>query len=316
MSKSVAGRLLSSKTRNENVATDTDAAADETTRYLGQAVNQPWEDDDRRSRYVRNLVHGPETELMRTLPDGRTTAKASILRVIVRFWHDRRDIPDDVRACLDSWNVLKKEGFRVLLFDDVEARRFVLRTFGHRYSRAYDVCHHPAMRCDYFRLCYILSNGGCYVDADDVYQGTDFTRLFCDSKMKVQALCYDVATDSMVCPDIFFGQRRSSPTWTFYVNNNPLVAPAGHRILRLALERATRILLSTRERPDIQSTTGPGNLTACLVRHAIATTRLPTGRDFSIMDNWDAIAVSRWPLSYRNDQRNWTLASNFPKRGC
>ena len=270
--------------------------------YTEATINEPWEDDDLRSWHVRRLVHGTEVESPRP-----RLGTAEIPRVIVQFWDARAELPEDVRACLDSWRPLENEGFSILLFDDEEARRFVAERFGDSYSRAYDACYHPAMHCDYFRLCYILANGGFYVDADDVYQGADLERLFGDAKLKVQALCYDLATDSMVSPDVFIEQRKSSASWIFYVNNNPIVAPAGHPIVRLALERATRILLSNQGRPGIQSTTGPGNLTASLVMHAIASAGQGVDRDFLIMGDWDKIAVTRWPLSYRNDKRNWRL---------
>lgn len=271
-------------------------------------MTRPWEDDDQRSAYVRDLVHQIPSECVRGTPAGHPTPRSTIPRVIVRFWHDLQDIPSDVCECLDSWNVLKNEGFDLVLFGDGAARRFIVRTFGPLFSRAYDLCHHPAMRCDYFRLCYILAHGGCYIDADDVYQGSSCEPLFCDARLKIQPLCYDAATGNMVSPDIFLRQRKSSQGWTFYVNNNPLVAPAGHPMLNLALQRATRLLIRGGQRLDIQSTTGPGNLTACLVRHAIARRQLPRELDFSILDNWEALALSRWPLSYRSDERNWRFA--------
>lgn len=286
-----------------NDTLSTGAETKETECNSAVSVNAPWEDDDLRSRYVWSLVHGVGVESAK-----RSRGRPRIPKLIVRFWHDHGDLPEDVRECLDSWCVLENEGFRVVLFDDVQAKRFVSRRFGRRHLRAYELCHHPAMRCDYFRLCYILVNGGFYVDADDVYQGTDCMRLFSDTRLKVQALCYDNATDSMVSPDVFIGQRKCSPSWTCYVNNNPIIAPASHPIIRLALERATRILLSCRERPGIQSTTGPGNLTASLVRHAMGSPDLRAERDFEIMGDWEAIAVSQWPLSYRNDERNWRRA--------
>ena len=266
-------------------------------------INEPWEDDDLRSRHVRRLIHGTEGGSPR-----RPRGSEDIPRMIVQFWHDRAELPEDVRACLESWRALENEGFSIVLFDDEEARRFIAGRFGDSYSRAYDFCYHHAMRCDYFRLCYILANGGFYVDADDVYQGADCGRLFGDAKLKVQVLCYDVATDSMVSPNIFFEQQKCSSSWIFYINNNPIVAPAGHPVVRFALERATRILLNCHERPGIQSTTGPGNLTASLVKHAIASTCQGLDRDFVILGDWQEIAVTRWPLSYRNDKRNWRLA--------
>ena len=270
--------------------------------YSAANIDEPWEDDNLRSRYVRRLVHGTEVESPR-----RKRGNEEIPKVIVQFWHARAELPRDVRACLDSWRALESEGFSIVLFDQEEARHFIAGAFGDRHVRAYDVCYHPAMRCDYFRLCYILANGGFYADADDVYQGANCEELFADTRLKVQALCYDMSTDTMVSPDVFFHQRKSSASWIFYVNNNPIVAPAGHPVVQFALDRATLVLLSSRERPGIQSTTGPGNFTASLVRHAIASAGQGIDRDFMIMGDWEKIAVTQWPLSYRNDKRNWRL---------
>jgi hypothetical protein len=76
----------------------------------------------------------------------------------------------------------------------------------------------------------------------------------------------------------------------------------------LALARSTRILVGqTGPRLDIQSTTGPGNLTASLVRHSVSCRTTGKDRDFLLLANWEAIATSRWPLSYRDDERNWRL---------
>jgi hypothetical protein len=164
------------------------------------------------------------------------------------------------------------------------------------------------MRCDYFRLCYIYRHGGFYVDADEVYQGGDCESLYRDNRLKIQPLCYDTQTDTMVGSDVFIGKKTYSPDWIFYVNNNPLVAPPFHPVVRSALARSTRILLSqTGERFDIQFTTGPGNLTASLVQHSIASSDAGKSRNFLLLTNWEAISTSRWPLSYREDERNWRL---------
>jgi len=228
--------------------------------------------------------------------------------VIFQYWHDPDAIPADVRECLDSWEPLMKQGFQRLLFDDQEARRLISKRFGPPYVAAFDRCQHPAMRCDYFRLCYMVDRGGFYVDADEVYQGADCHTLLRDNNLKIQPLCYDQLTDTMVEAAVFLESRAYSPDWIFYINNNPLVAPAGHPVLRLALARSTGLLLRDgRNRLDIQSTTGPGNFTASVVRHAIDSDRGGKNRDFSFLGNWETISVSRWPLSYREDDRNWRL---------
>jgi hypothetical protein len=81
----------------------------------------------------------------------------------------------------------------------------------------------------------------------------------------------------------------------------------------LAIERSTRILLQRSERPEIQSTTGPGNLTVSLVKHAVRTKLACREWDFLILPNWEYTSICRWFLSYRNDERNWRFL-NTPRQ--
>lgn len=257
-----------------------------------------------RSSYVRELVR--DTVPILDAPSDR----GHIPKVIVQYWHDSSAIPTDVCQCLDSWEPLTEGdfGFKRILFDDSKARHFISRSFGGLQVAAFDRCRHPAMRSDYFRLCYIFRHGGFYVDADEVYQGGDCRSWFLDNRLKIQPLCYDTLNNTMIQTDVFIENQDDFPDWIFYVNNNPLIAPASHPIIRLALVRSTRLLLSRRkERFDIQDTTGPGNLTHSLVRHAIASKQAGEARDFLLLTNWDAMSISRWPLSYREDERNWRL---------
>ena len=259
------------------------------------------EDDRHRSHHVWTLVQGtPLTDA----PSGTN----HIPRVIVQFWDDSRAIPSDVSECLDSWEPLAERGFTRVLFDDHAARRFISSRLGAPHVEAFDRCRHPAMRCDYFRLCYISQCGGFYIDADDVYQGGDCESLFRDGRLKLQPLCYDTLRATMISPDEFMRSRKHSTDRIYYVNNNPLIAPARHPVIQLALARSTRILMTRDEgRLDIHATTGPENLTASLVRHSIALARAGKPADFRLLTDWDAIAISRWPLSYRDDERNWRL---------
>ena len=54
---------------------------------------------------------------------------------------------------------------------------------------------------------------------------------------------------------------------------------------------------------DIQSTTGPGNLTANLVSYSMQLKNKIY--DFEIIRNWDIVSKCEWFLSYRDDERNW-----------
>ena len=259
------------------------------------------EDHKLRSRYIQELVHDSVVPSPRTEP-------VTIPKVIVQYWHDLDSIPADVGACLESWTPLEKMGFDRVLFNDKEARKYISKDLGDPYVAAFDRCGHPAMRCDYFRLCYVLVNGGFYVDADEVYQGGDLQGLYLDNRIKLQPLCYDCLTDTMVESNLFMKNKGNSPDWIFYVNNNPIVAPASHPVLQRALDRSTRLLLNQENQiRDIQSTTGPGNLTASLVWHSINSKCTQSVPDFQLLEDWDTISLCRWNLSYRNDERNWRI---------
>lgn len=91
----------------------------------------------------------------------------------------------------------------------------------------------------------------------------------------------------------------------FYVNNNPIATPPRHPILQRALYRATRKLLSTDGQAEIQSTTGPGNLTASVAAHTREAALRGISPGFEFIRRWDGIAETRWDLSYRDDSRNW-----------
>lgn len=226
-------------------------------------------------------------------------------RLLVQFWDDASAIPGDVQTCLASWAPLEAAGFERMLFDDTSARHFIADRFSAPYLRAFDRCLHPAMRADYFRLCFTLRVGGLYVDADDEYQGADIEPLIGSCRLQLQALCYDIASDSMVDAADALAHTAAMER-IFYVNNNPLIAGPGHPVIAKALERSTTLLLAAPEaNRDIQSLTGPGNLTASLVAHAVEPDADAEARDFEFLTNWDAVAVSKWPLDYRADGRNW-----------
>ena len=257
-----------------------------------------------RSSYIRQLVQGLDNHSAVDQP-----RKGIIPKLIIQYWHDPQDVPTDVLDCLKTWFPLESIGFTRLLFDDALASKYISVHLGERYLQAFDRCHHPAMRCDYFRLCFILLNGGFYVDADEVYSGRTFDDYFCDSRLKVQPLCYDTTTDTMIQTQLFLNERKSSASWIFYINNNPLISPPNHPVIHIALNRANRLLLADSGKADIQSTTGPGNITASLVEHALSCERANEPRDFQILPDWEEISTSVWPLSYRSDDRNWRLVN-------
>jgi len=258
-----------------------------------------------RSEFVRKLV---QRRLDQHSIDNRH--RHPVPRTIVQFWHDHRNLPHDVEECIASWTRWKTSGFTHHLFDGHAAKAFIRGSLSLRHEHAFERCYHPSMQADYFRLCYLLVEGGFYVDADDVCVGADIGWLFEDGRLKLQPLCYDIASQVMVSPSLFLCADAYDPNWIFYFNNDPLVASRGHPIVERALTQATSLLeLAPGDAlPEIQETTGPGNLSKSIFDLG---TRSGGGieGDLVVLREWDSLAISRWPLSYRNDARNWRLSN-------
>lgn len=261
------------------------------------------EDDTARSSHIRWL-------LSRSDSSEADAQDCTIPRVVVQFWHDSAAVPSDVQECLDTWSVLTDRGFERVLFHDETAAEFILTALGPRPVSAFRACPHPAMRSDYFRLCYLCSNGGFYVDVDEAFEGASLEHLFDNDFLKAQPLCYDTSEKRMVPPIVFLNEENDSDSWIYYVNNNPILAPPRHPVVELALERATEKIFTRTEYRDIQAITGPGNFTASLVRHSVQCDTDELKRDFRFIRNWESISTTRWPLSYRNDDRNWRIWSS------
>jgi mannosyltransferase OCH1-like enzyme len=261
------------------------------------------EDEALRSDYIREIT------LLQLADDGSIESvdfpTSPIPRTLVRFWHDQSELPDDVRACMASWERLTDEGFVLRSFDDITAKSYIETFYGQRELTAFARCEHPAMRCDYLRMCVLLAEGGFYVDADDVLHGDGWKLIFRNDRMKVQPLCYDITAGGMMPSADIWRTDLPPGDRVFYVNNDPIAAPAGHPVLRRALKRATDRLLGREGILEIQATTGPGNLTAALAAHARLLQMADQPFDFELIRDWDAIAEMRWNLSYRNDERNW-----------
>jgi hypothetical protein len=83
-------------------------------------------------------------------------------------------------------------------------------------------CPKPAMRSDYFRLCFVLAEGGLYVDADDVLRGAGWRNVFRDGTLKIQPLCYDIPARGMLPAAELRRTDLATEGRIFYVNNNPI----------------------------------------------------------------------------------------------
>lgn len=250
------------------------------------------EDDDKRSKFIHDF-------LQKQRKTGAGDVK--IPKVIVQYWHSQNEIPLDVLKCIESWKPLEKKGFQFKLFDDELAKKFIVENLEEKHLTSYLKCHHPAMRCDYFRLCYLYKCGGFYVDADELLLNTDVELVYKDNNIKVQPLCYSIEQGKMVEVEYFLNEPYDV-TRIYYFNNNPIIAPPYHHLISIALNRATNKIMSGENIFDIQSTTGPGNLSASIVHYLLS------GMDeIEVIEDWNLYSESPWPLSYRSDDRNWRL---------
>ncbi|MDD5216841.1 MAG: glycosyltransferase [Candidatus Omnitrophica bacterium] len=266
--------------------------------------NSTEENHRKRSNFVRGLVQRSSG-----LAIAASIRTRKLPKRIVQFWDDLDRLPDDVAEGIKTWRKTEAQGFERLLFDKRQARDFIAQRLGTRHKRAYDKCYHPAMQSDYFRLCYIFVEGGCYIDVDDIYEGSQIQHLFNDCRLKIQPLCYDIATNMMVPPSLFTKPGANATSWIFYFNNNPLIAGCGHPLIERALAQATLSLEKdmTNGLPEIQSTTGPGNLTKTIFDAATESSDIE--QTLLVLHDWENIVKNRWELSYRNDERNWRISN-------
>jgi len=265
----------------------------------------PLDHNDRaRSNFVRELIQRPNERARMSKGHLEPLPKR-----IVQFWDDLHHLPSDVKECMESWKVLERFGFELQIFDESSAREFIWVHLGERYQKAFDQCYHPSMKSDYFRYSYIFMEGGVYVDADDVYHGTAIDHLLTDGRLKLQPFCYDIASAQMVPPSLFIHPGANQMSWIFYFNTTPLIAVRNHPVIERALLNATRSLeqASKGGLPEVQATTGPGNLTKS-VFEVVANESKPEEL-MLVLHDWEKTSTSKWPLSYRNDKRNWRLSN-------
>lgn len=278
--------------------------SDHMTLHESSEADPLGKDDRDRSNFVRELVQR-SSEQVRD-PAARLAAPP---RHIVQFWDDLGRLPSDVLECMRSWKKLEQSGFELQVFDENSAREFIQSHLGSRYESAFDKCYHPSMKSDYFRYAYIFIEGGFYIDADDVFHETPIDHLFTDGRLKLQPFCYDIATAQMVPPSVFVNPGANKLSWIFYFNTTPLIAVRKHPIVGRALLNATIALEqeSTCELPEVQATTGPGNLTRSIFE--VLADEICPEEKLLILHDWEKTSTSKWPLSYRSDKRNWRLSN-------
>lgn len=276
---------------------DTDAAAAVITRFRDAGMNK------QAAHFAPSLLGllaadalmqeaEPEAEqdfalvspAMRTVRDWRHRRQArehqsagAVPRTIVQYWNDPVP-PPEIAAIMRSWEAAA--GFAYQRFDRNRALAFLRARLGIDWAKALKHAASPAEESDYFRLCYLMLEGGIYADCDDWLVG-----------------------DAEVL-------ARESPGLTVMleprgtIGNNLIVAAPRHPVLVWAAVAARRALLE-RHNDSTWTKTGPGLLTRAVARHLARGDA--DGADIAIPHRWQLAAHVSFhvPLPYKRSRAYW-----------
>ncbi len=214
--------------------------------------------------------------------------------VIAQFW-DSETVPDDVAAAIATWRD-RNRGFEHRLFNEATARAFIERTHGERAAVAFDRCHHPAMKADFFRVAYLASEGGLYIDADDAC-----VRPLVELLGAISGAGFAASFSGDVAP---------------YVHNWFLAAAPGAPVLKLALADMIDGIDRAHARgikADIWHTTGPGLITRSVARWLAENPGAGGEAVFLTTRQYRGFATSIEDLEYKKTTAgNWRRSEEKP----
>lgn len=216
----------------------------------------------------------------------RIDANGRMLAPLFQYW-DTQAIPEDVQLAIDRWRrAVGPENH--ILFNDETARDFIRKNLGPFLLKYYEQCFHPAMKSDFFRLCFLAVRGGVYADADSA--PLDKARGF-----------FAAAANRQVF--VFRTDRYENR-----ITNMFLCSPQDHGIFDASvLLAADRIRADRRE---IFEDTGPGLLTDAVL-HCLAEKRDYSGlrcMSFTTLASSVAEIIS---ARYKHTDRNWRKARRY-----
>ena len=175
---------------------------------------------------------------MGTFADTNTTdlfaggaVASSIPRVICQYW-DGAVPPGDVRSMIDSWIAINPD-YRHQLFNDATALQYLRDHCTPDASKAFQKTRDRAQRADLFRMAFLYTHGGIYIDADDRCRGP-LNQLMKPGKTLV-----------------VFQEDYGS------IANNFIAVIPGHQTIRRALASAVEAILRG-DRDIVWLSTGPG----------------------------------------------------------
>ena len=209
---------------------------------------------------------------------------------IMQFWDDPT-VPQDVRRAMESWTRVNP-GWTHVLFDAGTARDFFKAHLDGDAASALELCFHPAMTADLFRLGFLHVRGGVYADADEL----------CLRPMS--GLLPDLARVEVVAP--------LAGGFPGYIENGFIAARAGGEVIASVLRCAVADILQAHRqgtRPDIWRTTGPGALTRGVARYLGAGDRSNGEVALLSKPQYRGHVRTDGGLAYKREARaNWRVA--------
>ncbi|WP_082729609.1 glycosyltransferase [Burkholderia sp. FL-7-2-10-S1-D7] len=234
---------------------------------------------------------------------------------IIQYW-DSKEIPDDVREFMGCWEA--QYGNRYVKFDGDSAEEFIRRNYPEEFALAYAQCWHPAMKSDFFRLCYIYQNGGCYVDADELpLKELPAIDLRSENILMLRPFIRinNGAEHVNLSISSYIERYDEYKNAEVYFANAPIIASPKNEIILFALRRAKDIILSARKyEMSLHDIAGPTGLSLSIVAYFLSY-GFKGGRPVSVASiDWARFARSGSDreLAYKRDHRDWRKFMHHP----
>lgn len=170
-----------------------------------------------------------------------TVVPPKIPKNILLFWHDKRP-PQDVEDSIEKIKSFNAD-YNVQLFNSKMAREYIHDYYGALLTDLYErCCLHRAMQADFFRICYLLKEGGFYIDID-CYTSIDHICSY----------------QNFACFLLF---TRGNPSC---IDNDFIVCEPNSFIIASILERIEIHLTMRQKFSNVWEYTGPGAVTMAIM---------------------------------------------------
>lgn len=194
---------------------------------------------DRLLGYPIDTLDVTRPRRIETFPTG-----SPVPRIIVQTFRTP-SVVRPIHSAVLKWTEMNPE-FDYRFFDDAAARDFIASRFGGDVLKAYDSLTPAAFRADLWRYCYLVAEGGVYVDI----------RMVPVLALRTILGFADEAPPAFVAPRD--QQGSGGGEGHSYLYNAFIAAAPNHPFLVAALDRAVGMILDRNYGRDMLEITGPG----------------------------------------------------------